>query len=327
MIARRLVALAGISGAILCAGWRDAIGQPAWPAKQAIRIVVPYPPGGSNDIAARAVGEELARSLGQSVLIDNRPGASGAIGMEAVAKSPADGYTFALVSDSVTLLNFMRKGMSWDFEKQFIALAMVGSQPIVVAVHAAQPYKSLQELIAAAKARPGTISYATSGQGTLQHLVGELISQRAGISLAHVPYKGGGQAITDLIGGQVPVGVLGSAPVIPYAKSGKLRLLAQTSAARSPSLPEVATVAESGFKGFDVRQWSGLVAPSAIPKEVLARMRDETAKALKVPAVRERLLQNGLDPATMSGVQFEAEVKTERAQWAAVIKQLGITLQ
>jgi tripartite-type tricarboxylate transporter receptor subunit TctC len=323
----RLIALTYLAPVLVCAAASGALAQSEWPRKQPIRIVVPYPPGGTNDIAARAVGEALAKLVGQAVIIDNRPGAAGAIGMDAVAKAPPDGYTYAVISDSVTLLNFTRKDMTWDFEKQFVPLAMISSQPLVVVVHAAQPYRTLLDLIAAAKAKPAAIPYATPGQGSIQHLTAELLWQRAGVSLQHVPYKGGGQAIIDLVGAQVPVGVLGPAAVIPHAASGKLRVLAQTTAARSPSLPDAPTVAESGFTGFDVLAWIGLVAVTAVPDDIRARMREEIAKAIGTPAVRKRLIESGLDPAAISGDRFESLVKTGRTRWGALIRQLGITLE
>jgi len=327
MKTHRSIALTYLAAGLVCAAASGVLAQSEWPRKQPIRIVVPYPPGGTNDVAARAVGEALSKLVGQAVIIDNRPGAAGAIGMEVVAKAAPDGYTYAVMSDSVTLLNFTRKGMTWDFEKQFVPLAMISSQPLVVVVHAAQPYRTLQDLIAAAKAKPGAIPYATPGQASIQHLTAELLWQRAGVSLQHVPYKGGGQAVIDLVGAQVPVGMLGPAAVIPHAASGKLRVLAQTTAARSPSLPDAPTVAESGFTGFDVRVWIGLVAVIAVPDDIRARMREEIAKAVGMPAVRKRLVESGLDPAAISGDRFESMVKSGRAQWGALIPQLGINLE
>ncbi|HRE12592.1 MAG TPA: tripartite tricarboxylate transporter substrate-binding protein, partial [Usitatibacteraceae bacterium] len=248
----------------------EALAQ-GWPNKT-IKFVVPQPAGGSNDAMGRAVGEQLSKQLGQPIVVDNRPGASGAVGMEVVASSPADGYIYVIASDSVALQPILRKGLKWNVERDFVPVTMFGAQPIVVAVPAASPFKSMKDVIAAAKASPGKVGYATSGQGSIQHLAGELLAQMAGIDLLHIPYKGGGQAITDLVGGQVPVAVLGLAAVLPHAKTGRVRILAVTTKARSPAVPDVPSLDEAGVPGYDVRQWAGLMAPAATPPDVQAKL-------------------------------------------------------
>lgn len=318
------LALAVLAAALVAAPVTEARAQ-AWPNKT-IKFVVPQPAGGSNDAMGRAVGEQLSKQLGQPIVVDNRPGASGAVGMEVVASSPADGYTFVVASDTVALQPVLRQGLKWNVERDFVPVTMFGAQPIVVAVPAASPYKSMKEVIAAAKASPGKIGYATSGQGSLQHLAGELLAQMAGVDLLHIPYKGGGQAITDLVGGQVPVGVLGLAAVLPHAKSGRVRILAVTTKARSPAVPEVPTLEESGVTGYDVRQWAGLMAPAATPPDVLAKLQKEIAAALANPALRERIEKLGFEVTGTAGKDFVAYLDRDRARWSKVIADRKLQL-
>ena len=298
---------------------------PAWPNKT-IKWVVPQPAGGSNDAMGRAVGEQLSKQLGQPIVVDNRPGASGAVGMEVVSASPADGYTFAVASDTVALQPVLRKGLKWNVERDFVPVTMFGAQPIVVATPANSPYKTMKDVIAAAKASPGKLGYATSGQGSLQHLAGELLAQTAGVDLLHIPYKGGGQAITDLVGGQVPVGVLGLAAVLPHAKAGRVRILAVTTKARSPAVPDVPTLDETVAPGYDVRQWAGLMAPAATPPDVLAKMQKEIEAALATPALRERIEKLGFEVTGTAGADFVAYLNRDRARWSKVIAERKLQL-
>lgn len=299
--------------------------SPAWPTKP-VKFVVPQPAGGSNDAMGRAVAEPLGRRLGQSIVVDNRPGASGAVGMEAVASSPPDGHTFVVASDSVALQSVIRKGLKWNVERDFVAVAMFGAQPIVVAVPAASPFKSIKDVVAAAKASPGKLGYATSGQGSIQHLAGELFAQTAGLDLLHVPYKGGGQAITDLVGAQVPVAVLGLAAVLPHAKAGRVRILAVTTKARSPAVPDVPTLDETVTPGYDVRQWAGLMAPAATPPEILARLQQEIAAVLATKELRERIDHLGFEVSGMAGAEFNAHLARERVRWSKVIAERKLQL-
>ena len=315
-------ALAAAAVAILPAA--DALAQ-GWPNKT-IKFVVPQPAGGSNDAMGRAVGEQLSKQLGQPIVVDNRPGASGAVGMEVVSSSPADGYTFVVASDTVALQPVLRQGLKWNVERDFVPVTMFGAQPIVVAVPANSSFKTMKEVIAAAKASPGKIGYATSGQGSLQHLAGELLAQMAGIDLLHIPYKGGGQAITDLVGGQVPVGVLGLAAVLPHAKNGRVRILAVTTKARSPAVPDVPTLEESGVAGYDVRQWAGLMAPAKTPPDVLAKLQKEIAAALATPALKERIEKLGFEVTGTAGKDFVAYLDRDRARWSKVIAERKLEL-
>lgn len=323
MLRLMLTALVAIATSGITA---DAMAQASgWPNKP-IRFVVPQPAGGSNDVMGRAVAEALSRQLSQVILVDNRAGASGAVGMDVVASSPADGYTFAVGSDTVALQPVLRQGLRWSVERDFVPVTMFGSQPIVIATPSGSPYKSVKDVIAAAKASPGKIGYATSGQGSLQHLAGELLAQMTGVDLLHVPYKGGGQAITDLVGGQVPVAVLGLAAVLPQARTGRVRILAVTTKTRSPALPDVPTLDETVAAGYDVRQWAGLLAPAATPPEVLARMQKEIASALATPALREHIDKLGFEVSGLSRAEFSAYLARERTRWSKIIADRKLQL-
>lgn len=304
----------------------DALAQaPAWPNKT-IKWVVPQPAGGSNDAMGRAVAEPLSKQLGQVIVIDNRPGASGAVGMEGVASSPADGYTFVVASDTVALQPVLRQGLKWNVERDFVPVTMFGAQPIVVAVPTASPFKSMKDVIASAKASPGKLGYATSGQGSLQHLAGELLAQMTGVDLLHIPYKGGGQAITDLVGAQVPFAVLGLAAVLPHAKTGRVRILAVTTKARSPAVPDVPTLDETVAPGYDVRQWAGLMAPAATPPDVLARLQKEIGAALATKDLRDRIEKLGFEVSGIAGAEFSAYLARDRARWSKVIADRKLQL-
>jgi tripartite-type tricarboxylate transporter receptor subunit TctC len=236
--------------AVSVTGWLGSASaaRAAWPQDQPLRIIVPQAAGGTNDTAARMVAVELGKALGQSVVVENRPGASGAIGMQTAVQAKADGYTLAVASDTATILGAVRRDLPWQFKRDLVGISMIADQPIAVAASARSPYKSLADLIAAAKAQPGAIAFGTSGLGTSQQIAGEWLAREAGVQLTHVPYKGGGQAITDLVGGQVPAAVLGVAPVIGQYRSGNVRILAITSEQRDPALPDVPTLRELGYR-------------------------------------------------------------------------------
>ncbi len=296
----------------------------AWPDKQ-IHIVVAFPPGGSTDIAVRAVGALLTKSLGQPVVVENRSGAGGNIGAEHVAKQPADGYTILATADALTSSPHLFP-MSFDPQKEFAPVVQLTRQPIVLAVHPSTGVNSVAELVALAKSKPG-MGFATSGAGSGQHIAGEWFAQLAGIKLTHVPYKGGGQAIVDLLGGQVPLGSLGSTPVIPHHKAGKLKIIAQTTAARAASLPDVPTYQESGVNGLVLDQWLGLFAPAGTPPEVIARLNAEVNKALTDPALRERFAKSALEPVGGSQAQFAKLFREDHEKYGRLIKELSIKLQ
>ncbi len=248
-----------------------------WPSRP-IRFIVPYPAGGSTDVGARVIADVLSRTLGQQIYIENKSGGSGSVGMDAAAKSAPDGYTILVSTDQVTTLPHIMK-LNFDALHDLVPVIQLSRQPVVLAVHPSLGVDTLSAFIALAKARPG-MSYATSGIGSQQHIAAAWFAQLAGIKLEHVPYRGGGQAINDLIAGHVQVGSLGSSPLIPHYKAGTLRLLAQTTATRSPSLPEVPTYQEAGIKGLVIEQWLGMFVPFGTPKPIAERLNREVDKAL-----------------------------------------------
>lgn len=300
-----------------------AQGQ-SWPAKS-IRWIVPYPPGGSTDIATRVVAERVGQALGQSSVVENRPGAGGNIGFEAVAKSVPDGYTLLVAPDALAS-NPHLYGINWDPFRDFAPVIQLSRQPVVLAVHPSLGVSSVAELVALAKKDPG-MGYATSGAGSQQHMAAEWFAQIAGIRLTHVPYKGGGQAITDLVGGQVKIGSLGSSPLIPHYKAGKLKLLAQSTKTRAPSLPDVPTYEEAGIKGLVVEQWLGVFVPARTGADIVARLNGEIAKVLAEPAVRERYAQSALEPVGGGAELLARLLRDDYDKYAQLIRDLKIRLE
>jgi tripartite-type tricarboxylate transporter receptor subunit TctC len=297
-----------------------------WPSKT-VRFIVPFPPGGSTDVAARTVADKLTRALGAQVLVENRAGGGGAIGTVEAARAAPDGHTLLFAADPVITLHLVVKNVQFDMQRDFIAVTQVTTQPIAVAVHSSLPVKDVQELIAYAKANPGKLSFAHSGTGSGQHMSGELLKKMAGIDMVHVPYKGGGPAVQDLVGGQVPVGVLGSTPLIPHHKAGRIRIIAFTSKERFPPMPEIPTLHESGLAGFDTTQWLGILAPKGTPAEIVDRVYAETRKALELQDVKERLAQAALQPVGNSPKEFEALIRADLERWTAVAKELKLEPQ
>ena len=297
-----------------------------WPTKP-VRLVVPYPPGGSTDVAARPVAEKLTKAFGQSFVIDNKAGASGAIGAAEVARSEPDGYTIMFAADPVTTLHLVMKSVQFDIARDFVAVTQVTTQPLAVAVHSSVPANTIQEFVALARANPGKYSFAHSGVGTGQHFAGELLKKMAGIDMAHVPYKGGGPAVQDLVAGQVPAAVLGSTPVTPHHKSGRIRILAFTSRDRMPTMPEIPTLHESGFPGFDTTQWTGLLAPRGTSAEIVNRLAAETRKAIALDDVKQRFAQASLLPVGNSPKEFDALIRADVERWTALAKGLNLEPQ
>jgi tripartite-type tricarboxylate transporter receptor subunit TctC len=314
-----LISLAGLALSPLLAHAQE------WPIKS-MSWVVPFPAGGSNDIAARVLAEGVGKRLSQSVVIDNKPGANGSLGVDAVLRAPKDHHTFLVASDSVSLLPLFRT-MPWDLTKSFTPVAVLSYQPIVVVTSASSGMKSIKDLAARAREKPDQIGYATSGQGSLQHLVGELFSQQMKMDLLHVPYKGGGQAVNDVIAGQVPVGVLGAAAVLPHIKSGKLIALAVTTRNRSPMLPDVPTLHESGATDVDVPQWSALFALEGTPAPVLARLRQSVDETLAEAAVKQRFANAAMDIVPTPPAAFAQRMAADRERWARLIKDRKISLE
>ena len=295
----------------------------AWPQKP-IRWIVPYPPGGSTDIATRPLAERVGQALRQPGLVENRGGAGGNIGFEAAAKSAPDGYTLLVAPDAIASNPHLYK-VSFDSFRDFAPVIQLTRQPVVLAVHPSLNVTSVAELVAAAKAKPG-MGFATSGAGSQQHMAAEWFAKLAGIKLTHVPYKGGGQAIADLVGGQIQIGSLGSSPLIPHYKAGKLRLIAQSTAVRAPSLPEVPTYGEAGYKELVIEQWLGVFAPAGTAPEIVARLNAEIGKALAEPTLRERYAQAALEPVGGTPADMARLLRTDYDKYARLIKELSIKL-
>ena len=291
----------------------------AYPVKQ-IRFLVGYAPGGGTDIMARAVAAKMAESLGQQVIVDNRPGANANLAAEIAAKMPADGYTVLMISVSHAISKPFYKKMGYDLERDFTPLAEISIVPQFVIVHPSLPVKTLQDLIALAKKQPGQIPFASSGDGSPEHIAAELLKSMAKIDMIHVPYKGGSPAALALISGEVAIG-FNTAPVaIPHIKSGRVKALAVTGAKRNAALPDVPTVAESGVPGYAMNTWYGAVMPAGTPPAIVGKLNAEINKILKMPDVRERLAALGADPVGGSPEQFGAYIKSEVAKFTRVVR-------
>ena len=315
---RILIALTMIASAACGAQAQD------WPSKP-VRVVVPFAAGGSTDVAARLVAEYLSRVFGQQVYVENRTGANGVIGMEAVAKSDPDGYTLLVAPDAIASNPHVYK-VNYAL-KDFVPVVQLSNQPIVFAAHPDLGVKSIAELVARARTEPGMRFGTGSGVGSAQHMVGMWFAQIAGITLEQVPYRGGGQAINDLIAGHVKLGVLGSTPLIPHYKAGKLLLLAQTTEARSPSLPDVSTFQEAGIKGLVLDQWLGVFVPAGTPGAIVARLNAEIGKALADQAIKANLTSSAMEPIGGSAEQFARLVRDDFAKYERLVKELNIKAQ
>jgi len=292
--------------------------------QRAIRMIIPYPPGGAGDIVGRLVSAPLGQNLSQQIVIDNRGGGAQLIATELAAKAPADGYTVFLASATHGINPGLQKKLPYDTIKDFASITMVANSPLVFVANPSLGASSIKELVAAAKAQPGRIAYASSGPGTGGHLAVELLSWMAGIKFTHVPYKGAAPALIDVIGGQVQFMCTSPLPAMPHVKSGKLRALAMTSAKRSPSAPDIPTVAESGFKGYETGLWYALLAPAGTPRPIISKLHDEMVKVVKSPNVTEQLLAQGAEPVGNSPQELDAYIKTEIERWTKVIAQANI---
>jgi tripartite-type tricarboxylate transporter receptor subunit TctC len=309
-----LIAIAISAGAAQAQGW---------PSKP-VRVVVAFAPGGSTDIAVRVLAERIAPALGQPVMVENRTGASGNVAAEYVLKQPADGHLVLATADALASTPHLYK-LAFDPAKEFVPVIQITRQPVVLAAHPSLGVNSVAELVALAKSKPG-LGYATSGSGSLQHMAGEWFAKLAGIQLTHVPYKGGGQAVTDLLGGQVPLGSLGNTPLLPHYRAGKLKILAQTTRARSASLPDVPTYEEAGQRGLVLEQWLGMFLPVGSPAAAVARLNAEIGKALVEPAVRERFAQNGLEAVGGTPQDFARLYREDYEMYARLTRELNIKL-
>jgi tripartite-type tricarboxylate transporter receptor subunit TctC len=315
---RRLI---GIALALVSAA---ALAQD-WPVKP-VRFLVPYPPGGGTDVIARIMQQRMTEGLGQTIVIENRGGAGGAVGTEAAARSAPDGYTFLFTLSSHTINPLLYK-LNYDVERDFVPVSLIVSVPQLIAANPGSPIKSMQELVAAAKAAPGRLSFASVGNGTPSHIAGELLKLKTGIDIQHVPYKGGGPAVTDAIAGQVPLIFVTAPAALSHVKAGKLRALAVTTIKRSPGAPDVPTVAEAlNLPDYEVDSWYALFAPAKTPQPIVARMQKEVARVVQLPEIRQKLIEQGGDPVGGTADELDRVVKSELKKWTEVIQAAKIKL-
>jgi tripartite-type tricarboxylate transporter receptor subunit TctC len=293
-----------------------------------VRFIVPFAAGGGGDLIVREVAQRLTARLGQSVVVDNRTGAAGSLGTELAARAPADGHTILMANIAPMAINTaVYKKLAYDPVKDFAPITLLASFPNVLVVHPAVPARSLSELIALARAQPGQLACATSGAGSTTHLSAEFFRAKAKIDFIHVPYKGGGAALIDLIAGQVTM-YFGSMPAsLPHVRSGRLRALGVTSLARSTAAPDIPTIAEAGFPGFEAVTWIGVVAPAGVSKNIVARLNRELVDIMRAPDLREKLMTEGAEPMTDTPEHFAAYIRSEIDKWAGVVKLAGITAQ
>ena len=314
-MARNLIACAALVFA--CAAAAES-----YPSR-ALRIVVPFPPGGTSDILARTIGARLSESFGQPVVIDNRPGAGGNIAAEHVAKSSPDGYTLIMGTSSLAISQSLYRKLNYDLARDFAPITQAVNYANLLVVHPSTGFASVNDLLAAAKAKPGMLSYGTAGNGTPPHMTGELFKSYTGVDIQHIPYKGGAPAIADLIAGQIPIMFDNVPPLLPHVRSGRIKALAVTSLGRVAVLPEVPSLHELGLRGFDAVGWNGLLAPAGTPREIVSRVHADVVRILAMPQVREQLSAQGADIVGNTPEQFAEWIRVEIRKWAEVIRVSG----
>lgn len=303
----------------------SALAQ-AWPGKP-IHLIVPFPPGGTTDVLARALGDKLAQSLGQAVIVENKPGAGATLGADFVAKSKADGYTLLMGAVHHTIAPSVYKKLPYDFQKDFVPITTVALVPNVLVVNAGTPARNAVELIALVKAQPGKLTYGSNGNGTAQHLIGTQFQSLTGTELIHVPYKGSGPLAVDLLGGQITMSFDTVTPVLQHIKGGKLRALAVTTAKRSSALPGVPTLDEAGLKGFNIGTWFGVLAPVATPKDIVVRLNAEMVKVIQSADFRKRMEEVGAEPIGNASEQMAQQIKDETDKFARLVKDGKVTVE
>jgi tripartite-type tricarboxylate transporter receptor subunit TctC len=319
-IAFPFCALLGV--ALLCIAALPVLAQQAYPTKP-IRLILPFPPGGSTDIVARLIGQKLTDSWGVQVLVDNRPGAGGNIAAELAAKAPADGHTLFQVNVANAIAATLYPKLNYDLITSFAPVAQLATTPYVLLAHPSVPARNTRELVALARGRPGVLSYASAGAGSATHLSGELLKALSGTDILHVPYKGTGPAVTALMSGEVAMYFTTVPAAVPLVKSSRVRALGVTSAKRTPLMADVAPIAEAGLKGYETSTWHGILAPAGTPRETVQKLNGEIVKILGQPDVRDKLLGQGLEPIGGTPEQFGAYLKAEIAKWAKVAKASG----
>ena len=312
-----------LATAVLAWATFAAYAQAPWPTKP-VKIIAVFPPGGSVDQVARIFAAQLTTQTGQQFIVDNRGGASGSIGTQVVATAPPDGYTFGVVFDTHAVNPSLIPNIPFDTVKDLAPVMLVGTSPMAIVTHAAQPYKDFRDVLAAAKARPGSVAFGSIGTGSLGHLALAQIGNLQKLDFTHVPYRGGGPLMTDAIGGQVPLAIGTVFLVNPHVKGGKVRALAVTSAKASPQMPGVGTVAEQGVPGFAALAWWGVIAPANTPPAIVRRMHEELARALKDPAVAQKLTDQGMEIVGGGPEDLDKFVRAEIARWAQVVKSNGV---
>ena len=317
-----VLAIASLLAAPLAAAQPAAQSFPNKP----IRFVVPFPPGGGNDILARALAPKMSEILGQQVVIDNRAGAGGNIGADFVAKSPPDGYTIVIASNQVTMNPWIYSKLPFDIAKDFSPIAQIASVPMLLAINPEVPAKDLKEFIALAKAKPGSLNYSTPGLGTPQHIAFEVFNFDAGVKVTHVPYKGTSPSIVDLIGGQVQATIGTMASLEQHVKSGKVRAIAVSTPQRSPTMPDVPTIEEGGLKGYNVPLWYSVLAPANTPKEIVSKISASIRDALRDPQTKAQLERQGFVESYLDPAQMTALIKQDLTYWQKAIKNIGLKL-
>jgi len=313
-----------ISAFALLFAFAIAAGAQTYPAKP-IRLVVPFAPGGSSSIVARAFAAEMEKGLGQSIIVDNKGGGGGNVAMVEVAKADPDGYTLIIGHVGSLAMNpFLYDKLPYDVDKDFAAISLLAIVPAIFVVHESVPAKNLKEFVALAKAQPGKLYYGSAGNGSAGHLAMEYLKQVTGIEIQHVPYKGTGPNVIDLVAGRTQAASAGTPPLMPHVKSGKLRVIAVGTSKRLHSLPDVGTVAEQGYPGFETSQWYGLNAPAKTPKAIIDRLAAEAAKAAKSPALDERFAAEDAEAVGSTPAEYAAYIKKEQARWSKVVKAAGV---
>ena len=324
-VTRRLLQMLTFAAAGLCAATgATAQGYPSKP----VRLIVPFPPGGGNDTVARSVGAELSKTIGQQVVIDNRAGAGGTIGAELAAKAAPDGYTLFLAGVASHGINpVLNPKLPYDPVRDFAPVSLLASAPLIVVVHPSLPVKTVKDLIALARAKPGQLNFASNGRGGSSHMAGEMFKSMAKVDMLHVPYKGLSPALTDLISGQVQVMFSSAVAMLPQVQAGKLRGIATTGAKRPAAIAQLPTVAEAGLPGYETGSWYGIVAPAGTPADVVNRLSGELQKVVRQPAMQERFNSEAAYPVGSTPQEFSAHIQRELARWAKVVKDAGPSLQ
>jgi tripartite-type tricarboxylate transporter receptor subunit TctC len=313
------------AAALLC-GAAPAAAQQTYPSKP-IRIISPFAPGGGNDFICRLIAGRLTEVFKQQVIVDSRPGANGIVGTEVAARAAPDGYTMVLIPSGHTVNATLYKKLPYDSIRDFTAISLVAWGPLVLAMHPSVPTKNVKELIALAKSRPGDLTYGSAGVGASGHLAGALFEMMTGTKMVHVPYKGMGPAVIDVIGGQLSLTFGTSATVIPQVRAGRLRALATTGAQRTAALRDIPTVAESGVPGYEVSLWYGLIGPARVPADIVQRLNTEIVNALKLPIMRERLATEGLEARSTTPEEFTRLLVSDTERWAKVVQRIGIKVE